>query len=70
MVEKIRKTFSLEKSYRICKLFFFDEVGFKQSKDNFKSQNVMVDEIAEDMVTLATAGIEKRVTTLSNEISY
>jgi hypothetical protein len=69
--EKIKKNwFSFEQAHRFWKLFFFNESGLEATKKTLKLQKTMIDELLNNMKLLATKSIEKKISTLANEISY
>jgi len=69
--EKIKvNCFSFEQAHRFWRVFFFDKDSLKVSSKLVKAQRALIDEIQWNMNILVNKGIEKKVSTLANEISY
>ncbi|CAI2385341.1 unnamed protein product [Moneuplotes crassus] len=69
--EKIKKNcFSFEQAHRFSRVFFFNETSFKATSKLLKAQRLLVDEIQNNMKILVNKGVDKKVSTLANEISY
>lgn len=65
-----KKSFSDKQAYRFWKLFFFNDPNLKTSNKLIKSQKKMLEEMNKHMKLLVSKGIEKRISTYANEISY
>ena len=69
--DKIKKNWSaFDQNYRFCYLFFINEDALSMNNKVFKFQKEMLNEISTNARLLMSKGIEKKISTYFNEISY